>query len=105
MEASLDDGEIVVQPRRAAKVMNMIHEFVHETSLEFGHRCQVGDASIQIPHGASLVEDFKNAVAEDQEARTGRNAARLSREMDTRKHAHDQTGGRKTERNRLAGKQ
>ena len=105
MEASLDDGEIVVQPRRSAKVMNMNQEFIHETSLAFGHGCQMGDASIQIPHGASFVEDFKDAVAEDQQARTGRNVARLSREIDTRKHAHDQTGGRKTERIRLARKQ
>ena len=39
MEASLDDGEVIVQTRRSAKVINMIQKFIHKTSLAFGQRC------------------------------------------------------------------
>jgi hypothetical protein len=71
MEASLDDGEVVVQARRSAKVINMIQKFIHKASLPFGQGCHMRDASIQIPYGTFIAEDFKDAVAEDQQARAG----------------------------------
>src|SRR5215510_8523394 len=83
----------------------MFQELVHKCALAFGESGQMGDASIQIPNAASFAEYFKNPIAEDQEARTGRNAARPSWKINSAKHAHQQTGGRKEEWIRLAGKQ
>ena len=71
MELSLNDGEVVVQVRRSAKMINMIQKFIHKASLPFGQSCHVSDASIQIPYGTFIAEDFKDAVAEDQQARAG----------------------------------
>src|SRR5580704_14379271 len=105
MEASLDDGEVVVQARRSAKVINMIQKFRSKASLAFGQRCHMRDASIQVPYGAFIAEDFKDAVAEDHQTRAGRESARLSREICTTKGTHYQAGGRKKERIRLARKQ
>jgi hypothetical protein len=58
--------------------MNVIQEFVDKTSLLFikAKGCQIGDATLQIPHGASIAKYFKDAVTEDQQARTGRYPAR-----------------------------
>ena len=36
MEPSLNDGEVVVQAGRSAKVVNMIQKFIHKASLRFG---------------------------------------------------------------------
>src|ERR1700693_1104469 len=105
MEPSLNDGEVVVQPRRSAKVINVIQKFIHKVSLPFGQGCHMRDASIQIPYGTFIAEDFKDAVAEDQQARAGRESARLSWKIYTTKGAHYQAGGRKKERIRLARKQ
>src|ERR1700686_1928035 len=63
------------------------------------------DASIQIPNGTFIAEDFKDAVAEDQQARAGWDSARPSWEICTSKGTHYQAGGRKKERIRLARKQ
>ena len=71
----------------------MIQEFIHDALRASGHLSQMGDASIQIPYLTSLLEDFKDAVAEDQQARASRDGARLRWENGTRKHTHDQTSG------------
>jgi hypothetical protein len=105
MEPSLNDGEVVVQARRSAKVINMIQKFVHKASLSLGQGCHMRDASIQIPYGTFIAEDFKDTVAEDQQTRTGWDSARLSREIYTTKGTHYQAGGRKHERIRPARKQ
>jgi hypothetical protein len=105
MEPSLNDGEVVVQPRRSAKVINVIQKFIHDVSLPFGQAGHMRDASIQIPYGTFIAEDFKDAVAEDQQAGAGWDSARLSWEMDTAKGTHYQAGGGKKERIRLARKQ
>ena len=105
MEPSLNDGEVVVQARRSAKVINMIQKFIHKASLPFGQGCQIRDASIEIPYGAFIAEDFKDAVAEDQQACAGWDSARMSSKIYTTKGAHYQAGGRKKERIRLARKQ
>jgi hypothetical protein len=81
MEASLDDGEVIVQTWRSAKVINMIQKFIHKASLAFAQGCHMRDASIQIPYGAFIAEDFKDAVAEDQQTRAGRESTRLSWEI------------------------
>ena len=81
LEPSLDYGEIVVQTRRSAKLINIIQEFIHKASLPFRQGCQIGNASIQIPRSTSVAEDFKHAIAEDQQARSRRDAARLSLEI------------------------
>ena len=44
----------------------------------FGQGRQMRDASIQIPCVTSIAEDFKHAVAKDQQTRTCRDLARLS---------------------------
>ena len=36
MEQSFNDGEVVVQAGRSAKVVNMIQKFIHKASLPFG---------------------------------------------------------------------
>ncbi len=81
MEQSLNDGEVVVQASRSAKVVNMIQKFIHKASLPFGQGCHMRDASIQIPYGTFIAEDFKDAVAENQQARVGWDSARLSWEI------------------------
>src|SRR5258705_9730621 len=63
------------------------------------------NASVQIPRVTSIVEDFKYAVAEDQQACARRDAAQLSWKFHTTKHTHHQTGGGKKERIRLSRKQ
>ena len=63
------------------------------------------DASIQIPYGTFIAEDFKDAVAENQQSRVDWDSARLSWEICTSKGTHYQAGGRKKERIRLARKQ
>jgi hypothetical protein len=65
MEPSLNDGEVVVQARGSAKVINVIQKFIHEASLPLGQGCHMRDASIQIPYGTFIAEDLKDAVAED----------------------------------------
>jgi hypothetical protein len=54
LEPSLDDGEIVVQARRSAKVINMIQEFIHHASLLFGQGRQMSNASVEIPRITSI---------------------------------------------------
>ena len=81
MEPSLDDGEIVVQARRSAKVINMIQEFIHQASLASGQGCQMRNAGIEIPRGTSIAEDFKHSVTENQEARACGDLARPSRKI------------------------
>src|ERR1700730_6277556 len=56
MEPSLNDGEVVVQPRRSAKVINVIQKFIHDVSLPFGQAGHMRDASIQIPYGTFIAE-------------------------------------------------
>ena len=65
MEPSLNNGEVIVQARRSAKVINMIQKFIHKASLPFGQGSHMRDASIQIPYGTFVAEDLKDAVAED----------------------------------------
>ena len=77
-EPSLDDGEVVIEVTRSAKVVDMIHKVIHEASGLVGKSCKIRDASIKIPRGATIAEDFKHAVAKDQQARARRNLARLS---------------------------
>jgi hypothetical protein len=36
MEPSLNDGEVVVQERRSAKVINVIQKFIHKASVPLG---------------------------------------------------------------------
>ena len=74
-ESRFDDGKIVVQTRRSAEMMHVIQEFIHDAPWVSGHLSQMSDASVQIPYFTSLLEDFKDSVAEDQQARAGRNAA------------------------------
>ena len=105
MEPSLDDREVVVQPGRSAEKMSMIQKFIEETSLPFAKACQIVDASVQIPHGASIAKNLEDSVTEDQQARARRYVARLRYEINTGKHTHYRTGGGKTERSRLAAKQ
>jgi hypothetical protein len=105
MEPSLNDGEIVVQARRSAEVINMIQKFIHKTSLPLGQGCHIRDTSIQIPYRTVIAKDFKDAVAEDQKTRASWDLARLSWEIYTGKGTHDQAGGTKKERIRLARKQ
>jgi hypothetical protein len=105
MEPSLNDGEVVVQARRSTKVINMIQKFIHNVSLPFGQGCHMRDASIQIPYRTFIAKDFKDAVAEDQEARTDWDSGRLSWKIYTTKSTHDQAGGRKKKRIRVARKQ
>jgi hypothetical protein len=54
LEPGLDDGEIVVQARRSAKVINMIQEFIHQASLLFGQGRQMSNASVEIPRITSI---------------------------------------------------
>ena len=77
MEPSLNDGEVVVQVSRSAKLINMIQKFVHQGSRSLGQGCHMRNASIQIPYGTFIAEDFKDAVAEDQQAGAGWDSARL----------------------------
>ena len=65
----------------------------------------MSNASVQVPRVTSIAEDFKDAVAEDQQARARRDATRLSWKFYGTKHTHHQAGGRKEERIRLARKQ
>jgi hypothetical protein len=95
MEPSLDDGEVIVQARCSAKVVNMIQKLIHKTSVPLGQGRHMRDASIQIPYGTFIAEDFKDAVAEDQQPRAGRDSARLSWKIYTTKGTHYQAGGRK----------
>ena len=104
-ESRFDDGKIVVQTRRSAEMMHVIQEFIHDALRASGHLSKMGDTCIQIPYLPSLLEDFKDTVAEDQQACAGRDAARPRRELDAWKHTHDQTCGRKKERVRLAANQ
>ena len=105
MKPGLNDGEVVVQASRSAKVVNMIQKFIHEASPPLGQGCHMRDASIQIPYGPFIAEDLKDAVAEDQQTRAGWDLARLSWEIYTAKGTHYQAGGRKKQRIRLARKQ
>jgi hypothetical protein len=63
----------------------MFQAFIDEGSLPFGKGCQIRNTSIQIPGGASVAENLKHAIVEDQQARAA-------------KHAHHQARGRKEER-------
>jgi hypothetical protein len=83
----------------------MIEELIHEASLLFGLDRQISNASVQIPRVTSIAEDFKYAVAEDQQARARRDATRPSWKFYTTKHTHHHAGGRKEERIRFAWKQ
>src|ERR1700722_18158457 len=85
--------------------MNMIQEFINKTSLLLAKGRQIGNASIQIPSGAFIAKNLKDAVTEDQQACAGWDAARLSLEIDIGKHPHNRTGRRQKKRNRLATKQ
>src|ERR1700693_466972 len=98
MNQSRNDGEVVVQARRSAKVINVIQKFIHDISLPFGQAGHMRDASIQIPYRSFIAEDFKDAVAEDQEAGAGWDSARLSWKMYTAQGTHYQAGGRKKDR-------
>ena len=104
-ESRFNNGKIVVQARRSAEMVHVIQEVIHDALRSSGHLSQMGDASIQIPYLTSLLEDFKDAVAEDQQACTSRDATRPRREIDAWKYTHDQTGGRKKEWVRLAASQ
>src|ERR1700738_4975927 len=105
MEPSLNDGEVVVQAMRSAKLINMFQKFIHKASRPLGQSCHMRDASIQIPYGTFIAEDFKDAIAKNQQTRADWDSARLSREICTTKGTHYQAGGRKKERIRLARKQ
>ena len=105
MEPSLNDGEVVVQAMRSAKLINMIQKFIHQASRPLGQSCHMRDASIQIPYGTFIAENFKDAIAKNQQTRAGWDSARLSREICTSKGTHYQADGRKKERIRLARKQ
>ena len=83
-------------------MINMIQKFIHKASLPFGQGCHMRNASIQIPYRTFIAKDFKDAVAEDQQARAGWDSARLSWEICPTKGTHYQAGGRKKERIRLA---
>ena len=72
----------------------MIQEFINETSLLFSKGRQIGNASIQIPRGAPIAKNLKDAVTEDQQACAGRNAARLGLEIDIGQHPHNRAGRR-----------
>ena len=85
--------------------MSMIQKLVEEISLLFAKACQIVDASVQIPHGASLAKNLEDSVTEDQQARARRYLARMCYEIDTGKHTHYRTCGGKTERSWLAPKQ
>src|SRR5258708_33373126 len=98
MERSLNNGEVVVQARRSAKVINMIQKFIHKASLPFGQGYHMRDASIQIPYRTFIAEDFKDAVAEDQQTGASWDSARLSWETYTPKGTHYQAAGRRKER-------
>jgi hypothetical protein len=55
----------------------MIQKFIHKGSLLFGQGYHMRDASIQTPYGTFIAEDFKDAVAEDQQTGAGWDSARL----------------------------
>ena len=101
----LNDREIVVQPGRAAEMVNMIQQFIDDTFAAFSQGRQIGDAIIQIPGGPFLAEDFKDAVAKNQQARTERHGTGPGREIDFGEHAHNRASGRQKERSRLATNQ
>jgi hypothetical protein len=105
LEPRLDDGEIIIQVRRSAKMINMIQEIIHQASLPRGRGRQMCDASIQVPCITSIAEDFKDPVAEDEEAGAQRYLARLSWIFLATKNTHHHAGGRKKERILLAGDQ
>src|ERR1700675_43571 len=105
MEPGLNDGEVVVQASRSAKMVNMIQKVIHKASPSLGHGCHMREASIQIPHGSFIAEDLKDAVAEDEQTRAGWDLAGLSWEIYPAKATHYQAGGRKKERIRLAKRQ
>ena len=104
-ESRFNDGKIVVQAWRSAEMVHVIQEVIHDALWSSGHLSQMGNASIQIPYLTSLLEDFKDAVAEDQQACTSRDGTRPGREIGAWEYTHDQTCGRKKERVRLAANQ
>ena len=79
-----------------------MQKIIDQAPLSLPQGCQVIDAGIEVPHGTSIAEDFKNAVAEDQQAPARRNSARLSGIFDSPHYPHDQACGREQERLRLA---
>ena len=74
-ESRFDDGKIVVQTRRSSEMVDVIQEFIHDAPWVSGHLSQMSDASVQIPYFTSLLEDFKDSVAEDQQACASRDGA------------------------------
>ena len=81
MEPGLNNGEVVVQASRSAKVVNMNQKVIHKGSPTLAQGCHMRDASIQVPPGPFIAEDLKDAVAEDQETRAGWDLAQASWEV------------------------
>src|SRR5260370_7751602 len=102
MEARLNDGEVIIEARRSAHVPNVIQQFIHQASFPFAQDCQMRDATSEVPHLTSLAKDFKDAIAEDQQARTGRVLAQLSLEIYATNHPHHQPLRLQTDSIRLA---
>ncbi len=98
MEPGLNNGEVVVQASRSAKVVNMNQKVIHKGSPTLAQGCHMRDASIQVPPGPFIAEDLKDAVAEDQETRAGWDLAQASWEVYAAKGAHYQVARRKKKR-------
>ena len=66
LEPSLNDGEVVIEVTRSPKLVDMMHKVIHEASGPVGKSCKICDASVKIPRGATVAEDFKYAIAKNQ---------------------------------------
>src|ERR1700722_9499920 len=83
----------------------MMEELVHEMAFFFSEFRQKSDTLPQAPHLTFLAEDFKNAIAEDEQTRSFGNGTRLRRKFRLANHAHHRSFRREHQRLRLAWQQ
>jgi len=72
LKMGFDDGEVVVELGGAAEVADVGEEVVHEAFSALADSAEVGDAGGEVPGGAAVAADFEDAVAQNDEARAGR---------------------------------